>query len=212
MTLLGRLGAALAALVLFALSACTTATPGDPTRSAGESVSTSPADPTSTIGSPAATVDHELGQGYLWHGPADATVKPFAAEQGECASEVATIAAGDQRLTLVLLAKDCESTPEEPINGRHGRYLVPPDRAQELTPPTSVPTGSAVVFWETYSEYTNSRTDYADSIALITLTSGVPYAALMITTTGKQPALDRVRSAACGIRLVGAAPSGSCGS
>lgn len=195
------------------LSACTS-TPGTPTAQTTTALTTAAS---TTTAAPATTTtaaaDHDLGEGFVWHGPADTSVIKFSPGSGDCRSAVGQLGQGDQAVTLTLLAADCAPTTELPINGNHGRYLVPPERAKDVSAPTAVPAGSLVTFWETYSEYTNSRTDYVDSIGLITLGSKKTYAVLMVTATrGKAAVPELVTRTACAIRPSGSPlPQNTCG-
>lgn len=167
----------------------------------------------SEAGTPiAATVDHDLGESLVWAGPGDVTVQRFQRSDDGCASANATIGTGSDRVSLTLLGAACRQTDRPPINGRHGLYLSPPSFATDVAHRGRVPTGTLVTFAQLYSEYTNSRSDYTDTVGLVTMTGG-DHAVLMLLRTGDPGDLDpaAIVSVACAIRPAGAAaPSGSC--
>jgi hypothetical protein len=162
-------------------------------------------------GTPTALTDHDLGQGLVWSGPADAEVSPFgAAGSDHCHQASASIDVDDTVIRLQLLGAGCEATDQPPINGQHGSYLTPPDFATNVTERGAVPTGTLVTFQQVYSEYTNSRHDYTDTVGLVTMGSG-DYAVLMVLRTGDRPDDGAVTGTVCAIRSAGsAAPSGAC--
>jgi hypothetical protein len=162
-------------------------------------------------GTPTALTDHDLGQGLVWSGPADADVLPFEpAREDGCGQTFATITVRSVRLGLKLLGADCPQSDQPPINGSHGSYLAPPDFAGQVAERGTVPTGALVTFQQTYSEYTNSRHDYTDTVGLVTMDSG-DYAVLMLVRTGSGPDEAAITTAACAIRPAGSTPrSGSC--
>jgi hypothetical protein len=170
---------------------------------------------TSVAGSPVAgSVDHDLGQGLTWAGPSDATVRPFESSTGGCASASGSVTAGDEPVSLTLLAAGCTPTDQPPINGNHGQYLQPPSFAANVDHPGTVPTGALATFTQLYSEYTNSRTDFTDAVGLVTLADGGRYAVLMLTRTGDPDedaaaALDSVTAVACAIRPTGGDSTGA---
>jgi hypothetical protein len=77
-------------------------------------------------------------------------------------------------VTVVMAANECSTgTPEPlPINGRHGAYV----RLLDVPSPQGVVTagtdvGTVSSFTQIYSEYTNSRRDFTDAVALVQLTN-----------------------------------------
>lgn len=162
-------------------------------------------------GTPTAVTEHHLGQGLVWSGPGDAKVSPFEpAAAGDCRQTFASITEGDAMLRLQLLSAGCRQSDHPPINGSHGSYLSPPTFATQLTERGAVPSGTLVTFQQIYSEYTNSRHDYTDTVGLVTLDSG-DYAVLMLVRTSAVADDDAITSAACAIRPAGsAAPPAPC--
>jgi hypothetical protein len=85
---------------------------------------------------------------------------------------VVVLSAG-QRILLSAYATSCESSDtDRPINGRHGTYRstadIPADRrSAAVTFRTAL--GEATAFTQPYSEYTNSRHDYTEPVAVIML-------------------------------------------
>lgn len=158
----------------------------------------------------AASVDHDLGEGLMWVGPGDVTVERFQRSGDGCVTAGTTVDTGSGHVSLTLLAADCQQTDRPPINGRHGIYLSPPSFATDVAHRGHVPTGVLVTFDQTYSEYTNSRTDYTDTVGLVTMTGG-GYAVLMLVHTGHPGDADpaAIVSAACAIRPTGSALGGA---
>jgi len=169
---------------------------------------------TSVTGSPVAgSVDHDLGQGLVWTGPSDATVSRFEPSVSGCASASGSVPAADVQVYLTLLGADCTPSDQPPINGTHGQYLEPPSFAEHVDRPGTVPTGALVTFTQLYSEYTNSRKDYTDTVGLVTLSGDGRYSVLMLTRTGDRDgddaaALDALTAVACAIHPTAAGPTG----
>lgn len=162
----------------------------------------------------AAVTDHDLGQGLIWAGPADAGIDPFVSSTNGCAQAPASVKWGQTRVALTLLGADCEQTDRPPINGSHGRYLTPPSFATGVATAGDVPAGTLVTFQQVYSEYTNDRHDFTDTVGLVTLSDGGDFSVLMLvyTTSKDGGGVEAVTTVACAIRPAGAAAptNGSC--
>lgn len=206
-----RLAVATGALALLGLLTSCATVPGTPV------AGSTPAGSTPAGTSPTATTDHDLGQGLAWTGPADAQVQRFASGGTGCGSADASVPTAGGSVRLMLLPADCPQSDQQPLNANHGQYLVPPAFAGHLARPGTVPTGSLVTFTQTYSEYTNSRTDFTDTVGLVTLSDGGRFAVLMLLRTGKAGDLDdiapdEITAIACAIHRTGRSGGGTaCG-